>query len=92
LEKEHFPINTSLFDPKMIRRSQSLVSSRTAPSVTAKVTDLNLSMSNSSILSQSGQKSLEKKELDQSPYFPHKYRDYDREYPNKWTGERDWKG
>lgn len=43
------------------------------------------------ILSQSGLNTLNPKEIDVSPYFPHKYRDYDREYPNKWTGCRDWK-
>jgi len=39
-------------------------------------------MTKSSILSQTGSKSLAKSEMipeyDYSPYFPHKYRDYDR--------------
>lgn len=45
-------------------------------------------MTKSSVLSQSGLNSLSQKDLDVSPYFPHKYRDFDREYPNKWTGKR----
>lgn len=49
-------------------------------------------MSKSTVLSRSGLSSLDKKDLDSSPYFPHKYRDYDREYPNKWSGKREWKG
>ena len=47
-------------------------------------------MGKSLILSQSGLSSISQKDIDVSPYFPHKYRDYDREYPNKWTGNREW--
>ena len=47
-------------------------------------------MSKSVVLTQSGLNSLSQKDLDVSPYFPHKYRDFDRQYPNKWTGNRDW--
>ena len=86
LDRHNFPINTSLFDPKMIKqRSMSLASSRTIPDVTGKVTE-SMIINKSAVLSQSGLKSLEKKEIVYSPYFPHKYRDYDREYPNKWSG------
>jgi hypothetical protein len=92
LERHDFPINASLFDPKMLRqRSMSLATSRKLPDVTGKVTEA-LSMTKSTVLSQSGLNSLQKKEIDRSPYFPHKYRDYDREYSNKWTGGREWKG
>lgn len=48
-------------------------------------------MTKSSVLSQSGLNSLSQKDLDVSPYFPHKYRDFDHEYPNKWSGRREWK-
>jgi len=62
------------------------------PRVTGKVTEGEFNLSKSTVLSQSGLNTLDKKNLDESPYFPHKYRDYDREYPNKWTGKRDWRG
>jgi hypothetical protein len=92
LERQDFPINASLFDPKMTRqKSMSLATTKKAPEVTGKVTE-GMNMSNSTVLSQSGLHSLQEKEIDRSPYFPHKYRDYDREYPNKWTGGREWKG
>jgi hypothetical protein len=78
LDKHNFPLNTSLFDPKMVKqRSMSLATSRTLPNVTGKVTE-HMIMSKSTVLSQSGLNSLEKKDIDHSPYFPHKYRDYDR--------------
>ena len=67
------------------QKSMSLATSRALPEVTGKVTE-SMILSKSTVLSQSGLNSLEKKEIDQSPYFPHKYRDYDREYPNKWSG------
>ena len=58
--------------------------------MTGKVTDGQVSKS--MVLSQSGLNSISSKELDVSPYFPHKYRDFDRDYPNKWTGNREWEG
>lgn len=92
VDKDSFPTNTTLFDPKLTRQMpHALSSSRTLPNVTGKVTELDVSMSKSSILTQSGRKSLDASNLDNSPYFPHKYRDYDREYPNKWTGKREWR-
>jgi hypothetical protein len=86
LDRHSFPINTSLFDPIVTKqKSMSLATSRALPEVTGKVTE-SMILSKSTVLSQYGLNSLEKKEIDQSPYFPHKYRDYDREYPNKWSG------
>ena len=63
---------------------------RSLPKVTGKITEAEFTLNKSAILTQSGLSSLSQKDLDYSPYFPHKYRDYDREYPNKWTGKRDW--
>jgi hypothetical protein len=72
-------MNTTLFDPKLTKQTgPSLSSSRTFPEVTGKVTELDMRLNKSSILTQSGMNSLEASNLDQSPYFPHKYRDYDR--------------
>ena len=96
IDKEEFPTNTSLFLPQApaLKQQHSVLgSSRTVPKVTGKVTDTPKALTKSSILSQSGRTSLQNQEdLDDSPYFPHKYRDYDREYPNKWTGRREWEG
>ena len=78
LERHDFPINASLFDPKMVRqKSMPIPNSNKLANVTGKVTE-GLNMSRSTVLSQSGMNSLDKKEIDRSPYFPHKYRDYDR--------------
>jgi hypothetical protein len=79
VDKAAFPLNTTLFDPKLTKQvTPCLSSSRTLPTVTGKVTELDASMSKSSILTQSGRNSLDATNLDNSPYFPHKYRDYDR--------------
>lgn len=72
--------------------SPILTSAKSQPKVSGKITESEFSLNKSAILSQSGLNSILQKDIDHSPYFPHKYRDYDHEYPNKWTGKRDWKG
>ena len=91
MENEQFPLKTSFYNPNTREHlTPRLSPSKRVPPVTGKVTDGQVSKS--MVLSQSGLNSISSKELDVSPYFPHKYRDFDRDYPNKWTGNREWEG
>lgn len=92
IDNHEFPLKTSFYNPNTNQQTlPSLSPSKIHPKVTGKVTEGEGNLSKSLILSQSGMSSLSQRDLDYSPYFPHKYRDYDREYPNKWTGRREWR-
>jgi hypothetical protein len=79
LERDEFPLKTSFYNPNTHEYlAPRLSPSKRVPQVAGKITERESPMSQSLVLSQSGLSTISQQELDVSPYFPHKYRDYDR--------------
>lgn len=79
IEKQSFALKTSFYNPNTQEQtSPTLSPSKRVNRVAGKITEEELPMTKSAVLEQSGLSSLSQQDLDVSPYFPHKYRDYDR--------------